>query len=474
MSKRPSEASEPTHEGRHNSAELVHQVLGVWGRVGSPHMVPKSNHASSDALAWVLDILKESNNITVNEPDVVAILGWLERTQQRPPDGLHPSQIETLRNLRATCEVKAELIGHRTRLSSEQIMYDESERYASLLTATDADRMLHSLPRAVMCPVRLFNLLDILIETQAHHHPLFAERSPEVVRILREVARRVTHAPRFLQYYVYELLGFSNLMLSDLEFYDQYINMSRDLAKMPPQDFWSWMAWGAQYYGTRHEAVRELRVVAANRNYELGRIHAGFLLARIQGEPIARVVEELGIEVPSRLGSLLEMASPEQDVSPGQAWRSWSHERGIGNSTVEGRPCRVLIGHGHSDEWRALRDFLVDQLGVEYEEFNLEPIAGYSTKERLLQMLNNCCFAFLVLTAEDEHEDGRRHARENVVHEVGLAQASYGFHRAIILLEKGCAEFSNIAGLGQIRFSRGNIMATFGEIRRVLEHVNII
>ena len=81
--------------------------------------------------------------------------------------------------------------------------------------------------------------------------------------------------------------------------------------------------------------------------------------------------------------------------------------------------------------------------------------------------------AFLVCTAEDEHADSTQHARENVVHEAGLFQGRLGFERAIILLEEGCAEFSNIHGLGQIRFPKGNISAVFEEIRTVLEREGI-
>ncbi len=69
----------------------------------------------------------------------------------------------------------------------------------------------------------------------------------------------------------------------------------------------------------------------------------------------------------------------------------------------------------------------------------------------------------------DEQADGKIHARMNVVHEAGLFQARPGFTRAIVLLEEGCEEFSNIHGLGQIRFPKGNIKAAFDEVRQVLE-----
>lgn len=89
-------------------------------------------------------------------------------------------------------------------------------------------------------------------------------------------------------------------------------------------------------------------------------------------------------------------------------------------------------------------------------------------------MLDAAAIAFLVMTAEDEMLDGKVQARMNVVHEAGLFQGRLGFSRAIVLLEDGCEEFSNIQGVGQIRFPKRNIKAAFEEIRRVLEREEII
>lgn len=134
---------------------------------------------------------------------------------------------------------------------------------------------------------------------------------------------------------------------------------------------------------------------------------------------------------------------------------------------------RIFIGHGGSRVWKDLKDFLQDRLRLKWEEFSREPAAGISTKERLEQMLNSATFAFIVMTAEDEQPDSSVQARQNVVHEAGLFQGRLGFHRAIILLEEGCVEFSNIVGLTQIRFPKGDISARFEEIRRVLEREGI-
>jgi len=62
----------------------------------------------------------------------------------------------------------------------------------------------------------------------------------------------------------------------------------------------------------------------------------------------------------------------------------------------------------------------------------------------------------------------------NVIHEAGLFQGRLGFEKAILLLEKDCEEFSNIQGLGQIRFPKGNITAIFEEIRQVLEREGLL
>ena len=135
---------------------------------------------------------------------------------------------------------------------------------------------------------------------------------------------------------------------------------------------------------------------------------------------------------------------------------------------------RIFIGHGGSPDWLLIKDFFVERLGLNYEEFNREPVAGRSTKERLLEILGACGLAFIVMTGEDELGDGKRHARQNVVHEAGLFQGRYGFERAIILLEEGCEEFSNIIGIGQIRFPKGRIMAVSEEVRRVLERERLL
>jgi predicted nucleotide-binding protein len=134
----------------------------------------------------------------------------------------------------------------------------------------------------------------------------------------------------------------------------------------------------------------------------------------------------------------------------------------------------IVISHGHSPAWRDLKDFISDRLRLPYDEFNRVPVAGIPNSIRLTQMLDAAGIAFIILTGEDEQADGSVRARMNVIHEAGLFQGRLGFSKGIVLLEEGCGEFSNIEGLGQIRFPKGNIKAVFEDIRAVLEREEIL
>ena len=128
----------------------------------------------------------------------------------------------------------------------------------------------------------------------------------------------------------------------------------------------------------------------------------------------------------------------------------------------------IFIGHGHSPLWRDLKDHLHDQHGYPIQAYEVGARAGHTVRDILEEMLDEASFAVLVMTGEDETAGGAVRARQDVIHEAGLFQGRLGFSRAIILLEAGTEEFSNLQGIQQIRFSKGKIKETFGDVLATL------
>ncbi|GGK56313.1 TIR domain-containing protein [Rufibacter glacialis] len=125
---------------------------------------------------------------------------------------------------------------------------------------------------------------------------------------------------------------------------------------------------------------------------------------------------------------------------------------------------KIFIGHGRNFQWRDLKDHLTDKHGLSVIAYETGARAGHTIRDILDDMLAKSSFAILVMTGEDEMVDGKITARPNVIHETGLFQGKLGFSRAIVLLEEGTEEFSNLYGIQQIRFSKGKIRETFGDV----------
>lgn len=130
---------------------------------------------------------------------------------------------------------------------------------------------------------------------------------------------------------------------------------------------------------------------------------------------------------------------------------------------------KIFIGHGRKPYWKQVVRYIEEEIGEECIEFDSDPSAGLTIFERLSEMLRQSKFAFLIMSGEDHDSEGYLRARENVVHEVGLFQGHLGPGKAIVLLEDGCREFTNIRGLVQIRFKKGKIEGIFERIHDILK-----
>lgn len=129
----------------------------------------------------------------------------------------------------------------------------------------------------------------------------------------------------------------------------------------------------------------------------------------------------------------------------------------------------IFIGHSRSLLWRDLKDHLTDQHGYSVQAYEVGARAGHTIRDILDDMMKNSTFACLIMTGEDNLSDGLVRARQNVIHEIGLFQGRLGFSRAVVLLEDGTDEFSNNHGIQQIRFTKGNIRETYGDVLATLK-----
>lgn len=145
-----------------------------------------------------------------------------------------------------------------------------------------------------------------------------------------------------------------------------------------------------------------------------------------------------------------------------------NYENSVVKSTKSKSPI-IFIGHGRSSQWRDLKDHLSDKHDYKIEAYETGARAGHTIRDILEEMASKSSFAILVMTGEDVDEKGTLKARPNVIHEIGLFQGKLGFSRAIVLLENETEEFSNLSGIQQLRFTKGNIKEVFGDVLATLK-----
>jgi hypothetical protein len=129
---------------------------------------------------------------------------------------------------------------------------------------------------------------------------------------------------------------------------------------------------------------------------------------------------------------------------------------------------KVFLGHGRSLLWNRVHRFLKDELSLEVIDFETKSRASSHIVDILKSFLDECNFAVIVMTAEDETADGKVRSRQNVIHEIGLFQGRHGFDRVLIFQQEEVEGFSNIAGLQTIRF-KDKPENGFYELGRALE-----
>lgn len=131
----------------------------------------------------------------------------------------------------------------------------------------------------------------------------------------------------------------------------------------------------------------------------------------------------------------------------------------------------VFIGYSNRELCLEVQKFLFDESikSMSFKDFEHLSITAVQVLEEALE---TCSYCIMIVTPQDKQPDGKKRARQNVIHEIGLFQGRLGFQRVLILEQEGIDSFSNIDGLQTARFDEGNIESTFTRILRQIKLVS--
>lgn len=129
----------------------------------------------------------------------------------------------------------------------------------------------------------------------------------------------------------------------------------------------------------------------------------------------------------------------------------------------------VFISHGRSQLWHKVERFINKKLNLDTIELADQTNRGRTIIEKFEEEVDECDYAIVVMTAEDEQKDGELRARENVIHEIGYLQGTLGRENVLVLKQSGITPFSNMSGIVYESFTGENIDSTFERIRQELD-----
>jgi len=133
---------------------------------------------------------------------------------------------------------------------------------------------------------------------------------------------------------------------------------------------------------------------------------------------------------------------------------------------------KAFISHGkESAALKKLENFL-HNLGVLPLIVKEQPSLDKTVPDKVEYYLQQSDFVIILATGDDEFE-GKLHPRQNVIHEIGLAQQTHS-GKIIYLLEEGAEFPSNISPKVWERFKQRNMLSAFLCILRELRALGIL
>jgi predicted nucleotide-binding protein len=139
---------------------------------------------------------------------------------------------------------------------------------------------------------------------------------------------------------------------------------------------------------------------------------------------------------------------------------------------VETKPPKAFISHGkESAALRKLKEFL-ETLGIEPLIVKKRPSLDKDLPDKVNLYLNQADFVIVLATGDDKVGD-KLQPRQNVIHEIGLAQKTHA-GKIIYLLEDGAEFPSNIRPKVWESFKQRNMMDAFLSIVRELREYGML
>ncbi len=134
-------------------------------------------------------------------------------------------------------------------------------------------------------------------------------------------------------------------------------------------------------------------------------------------------------------------------------------------ATIAGIQPRAFISHGGESIALTKIERFLSELGVEPLIVKDKPTLDKDLPDKVDSYLNQADFVIILATGDDEIV-GKRQPRQNVIHEIGLAQKTHA-GKIIYLLEEGAEFPSNISPKVRESFNQDNMENVF--LRIVIE-----
>ncbi|MGB7002002.1 MAG: TIR domain-containing protein [Halobacteriota archaeon] len=137
-------------------------------------------------------------------------------------------------------------------------------------------------------------------------------------------------------------------------------------------------------------------------------------------------------------------------------------------------PANIFISHGRESKALDLLNNFIRAIGLIPVIVMEQPSQGMSLDDKVIALMQTCASAIIFATGDDKVEENEHlQPRQNVIHEIGLAQQVLT-NRITYLLEEGTEFPSNIAPKVYERFTNNNLSKVFIAIVRDLRAFGIL